>query len=123
MADAAEEDFDLHVVFGWIAPRDRGGGQRRCRTGSGVSFRLVHGFDAPIGFLVAWSGLILFVADLFHPVDGLAVELFLDGDVRHAAVAPCQCFSPGGNQITSPGRISSTGPPQRCTQPQPAVTI
>ena len=24
--------------------------------------------------------------------------------------APCQCFSPGGNQTTSPGRISSTGP-------------
>src|SRR5436305_14761404 len=39
------------------------------------------------------------------------------------AVAPCQCFSPGGNQTTSPGRISSTGPPQRCTRPQPAVTI
>src|SRR5437763_5244617 len=38
-------------------------------------------------------------------------------------VAPCQCFSPGGNQITSPGRISSTGPPQRCARPQPAVTI
>src|SRR5207249_10847694 len=28
-------------------------------------------------------GLILFVADLFHPVHGLAVELFLNGDVRH----------------------------------------
>src|SRR5579885_2380963 len=39
------------------------------------------------------------------------------------AVAPCQCFSPEGNQITSPGRISSTGPPQRCAQPQPDVTI
>ena len=26
-------------------------------------------------------------------------------------VAPCQCFSPGGNQTTSPGRISSIGPP------------
>jgi hypothetical protein len=26
-------------------------------------------------------------------------------------VAPCQCFSPGENQTTSPGRISSTGPP------------
>src|SRR5207244_7248934 len=39
------------------------------------------------------------------------------------AVAPCQCFSPGGNQITSPGRMSSIGPPQRCTRPQPAVTI
>src|SRR5215470_4452855 len=38
-------------------------------------------------------------------------------------VAPCQCFSPGGNQITSPGRISSIGPPQRWTRPQPAVTI
>src|SRR5438874_9785076 len=38
-------------------------------------------------------------------------------------VAPCQCFSPGGNQTTSPGRISSIGPPQRCAQPQPAVTI
>ena len=37
--------------------------------------------------------------------------------------APCQCFSPGANQTTSPGRISSTGPPSRCTQPQPAVTI
>src|SRR5687767_1680570 len=39
------------------------------------------------------------------------------------AMAPCQCFSPGGNQITSPGRISSTGPPQLCAKPQPAVTI
>src|SRR5205823_1630519 len=38
-------------------------------------------------------------------------------------VAPCQCFSPGENQITSPGRISSIGPPQRWTRPQPAVTI
>src|SRR5438874_532128 len=38
-------------------------------------------------------------------------------------VAPCQCFSLGGNQITSPGRICSIGPPQRCAQPQPAVTI
>src|ERR1700687_6074090 len=26
-------------------------------------------------------------------------------------VAPCQCFSPGEDQTTSPGRISSTGPP------------
>src|ERR1039457_7102238 len=30
-------------------------------------------------------------------------------------VAPCQCFSEGGIQTTSPGRISSIGPPQRCT--------
>src|SRR6266404_6273911 len=38
-------------------------------------------------------------------------------------VAPCQCFSPGANQITSPGRISSTGPPHRRARPQPEVTI
>src|SRR6266566_42912 len=29
------------------------------------------------------SGLVLFVADLFHPVGGLAVETFLNGDMRH----------------------------------------
>src|SRR5438874_6596928 len=39
------------------------------------------------------------------------------------AMAPCQCFSPGGNQITSPGRISSIGPSQRCARPPPAVTM
>src|SRR5438477_6201382 len=38
------------------------------------------------------------------------------------AVAPCQCFSPGENQITSPGRISSMGPPSHCAQPHPLVT-
>src|ERR1035437_7793068 len=39
------------------------------------------------------------------------------------AVAPCQCFSPGGNQITSQGRICSMGPPQHRERPQPDVTI
>src|SRR4029077_6054109 len=38
-------------------------------------------------------------------------------------VAPCQCFSLGANQTTSPVRISSIGPPSRCARPQPAVTI
>src|SRR2546430_6648880 len=38
-------------------------------------------------------------------------------------VAPCQCFSPGGNQTTSPARTSSMEPPSRCTQPQPNVTM
>src|SRR6516165_11133199 len=38
-------------------------------------------------------------------------------------VAPCQCFSPGSNQTTSPGLISSIGPPSRWTQPRPKVTI
>ena len=38
-------------------------------------------------------------------------------------VAPCQCFSPGGHQTTSPGRISCFGPPSLCTHPHPDVTI
>src|SRR6266496_6023532 len=37
--------------------------------------------------------------------------------------APCQCFSLGANQTTSPGRISSIGSPHRCAQPTPDVTI
>src|SRR5215831_3317946 len=40
-----------------------------------------------------------------------------------AGVAPCQCFSPGGHQTTSPGRIFSIAPPQLCTRPQPSVTM
>src|SRR5512132_1988065 len=47
VADAAEEDLDLHVAFDWIAPRDRGRGKRRCRTRSGVSFGVVHGLNPP----------------------------------------------------------------------------
>jgi len=65
---------------------------------------------------------ILVVGDLFHPVDDLTVERFLMAICVMAVVgvAPCQCFSPGGNETTSPGWISSIGPPSRCTQPQPA---
>ena len=43
--------------------------------------------------------------------------------IAAVGAAPCQCFSPGANQITSPGRISSIGPPQCCARPQPDVTI
>src|SRR5207248_7970779 len=42
VANAAEEDLDLHVVVSWIASFDLGGGQRRCGTGSGVSLRVVR---------------------------------------------------------------------------------
>ena len=33
--------------------------------------------------LICFGGLVLFVADLFHPVDHLAIERFLNGDMRH----------------------------------------
>ena len=37
--------------------------------------------------------------------------------------APCQCLTSGGNQTTSPGRTSCTGPFHSCTNPLPEVTI
>jgi len=30
----------------------------------------------PVGFFSALSGLVLFIGDMFHPGDGLAIELF-----------------------------------------------
>src|SRR6266513_735178 len=42
VANATEQNFDLHIVLSWIATRNFGGRQRRCRTGSGVSFRVVR---------------------------------------------------------------------------------
>src|SRR5438067_6308479 len=39
---AAEKNFDLHVALRRIASRNCGGGRRRCRAGSRVSFRFVH---------------------------------------------------------------------------------
>src|ERR1700746_683866 len=36
--------------------------------------------------------------------------------------APCQCFSFGGIQTTSPALISRTLPPQLCTRPAPETT-
>src|SRR5690349_22316016 len=50
------------------------------RGRAGRSRRLLS-HPAPAGSLPL--GLILFVADLFHPVNSLSVEPFLNGDVRH----------------------------------------
>ena len=41
VTDTAEKDFDLNVVFTWIAPRDRGGSKRRFRTCSSISLRFI----------------------------------------------------------------------------------
>lgn len=35
------------------------------------------------GFVFVVSGLVLLVGDVFHPVHRFAVELFLNGEVRH----------------------------------------
>jgi hypothetical protein len=41
MADTAEKDFDLNVVFARITPWDRGGGKGRFRTRSRVGLRFI----------------------------------------------------------------------------------
>jgi hypothetical protein len=46
MADAAEENLDLHVMLGGIAPRNRSGSKRRCRAGNGIGFCVVHEFPS-----------------------------------------------------------------------------
>lgn len=43
VADAAEEDFDLHVPVGGVAPRDRGALQWRGGAGGRIGFGGVHG--------------------------------------------------------------------------------
>ena len=42
MANAAEQNLDLHVVFRWIASWDAGVGQRRSRAGGRISFAFIH---------------------------------------------------------------------------------
>jgi hypothetical protein len=58
------------------------------------------------------------------PVDDLLVKMFLDDDGLTGVVsdAPRQCFLLGTNRTTSPGRISSTGQPYRCTRPSAVTT-
>ena len=55
VADAAEEDLDLHVVLGGIAPRDRGGSKRRSRTGNGIGFCFVHGITFALWDMTNWG--------------------------------------------------------------------
>src|SRR5208283_2229252 len=107
VADAAKKDVNLHIVMGWIAPRNCRAGKRRCCAGSGVSFGLIHGWIL-LGIVCRR------LVPSSPPTFRQAAPLW-----RYES---WQWFSPGENQITSPGRISSTGPPQRCAQPQPAVT-
>src|SRR5437867_6145889 len=57
-----------------------------CSDGPGQSLTMTCGIvDSPILSKRPPPGLlaVLLVADLLHPLDRLAVELLLDGDVRH----------------------------------------
>jgi hypothetical protein len=50
MANAAEEDFDLHVAGSGIAARNGGGGQWRGLAGGRIGFGLVDGSHGVLSF-------------------------------------------------------------------------
>src|SRR6266496_4491803 len=64
--------------------------------------------------LPARSGQVLFVADLFHPVDGLAVEPFLNGEVRHGrgwrGAVPMSLTRLEPDHVTRPNFLDRTTP-------------
>src|SRR5262245_49188416 len=66
------------------------------------------------------SSLTFSIQSTLFPSSASAIAIWV---IAVVAVAPCQCFAPGANQTISPGRISSLGPPSRCAQPQPYVTM
>jgi hypothetical protein len=57
---------------------------------------------------------VLFVADLFHPVDNLAIELFLNGDVRHGggqrSAMPVLLAGREPDHIAGPDFLNRTSP-------------
>src|SRR5262249_28041160 len=67
-----------------------------------------------------WSALTFSIQSTFLPFSDSVMAMCV---IAVVAVAPCQCFSPGGNHTTSPGRTSSTGSPSVCTHPRPDVMI
>ena len=94
----------------------RAGDKYSCHAKSGVLRLLVSRHP---------SASVLFVADFLHPLNYLAVECFLNRDVRHSSrwrgAVPVPLFR------RTPDHIAGTNfdfrLPSLCTQPQPAVTM
>ena len=62
MANATEEDFDLHVAGSGIAARNDGGGQWRGFAGGRISFGLVDGSQWCPFFCVGAGNSVFFAA-------------------------------------------------------------
>ena len=107
-------NVDPKVPWRIFGPRGGGQGQGKQRKGAAqeppvIQFRRAgHGLCAsgPDGFR---PHLILSVAHLLHPFHRFPVLVFLDGDVSHGrrGCGAVPVLLPRGNQITSPGLISS----------------
>ncbi len=78
---------------------------------------LCHGFT--------YSPAILLVGYVFHPIDGLAVEFFLNSDMTHGggrrSAVPMLLTWRKPHDIARPDLLDR--PPARWTQPRPVMTI
>ena len=110
--------------FGQLAGRS---GMTRAALSKGLR---LHGLTAqclcPLPFRRgADLAAVLVVGHVLQPIDHLAIQTFLDGDVRHCrrrrSAVPMLLARRKPDHIARPD--FSTGPPQRCTRPTPAVTI
>jgi hypothetical protein len=77
VTNAAIQNFDLYVVFGWVAPRDCVGDQRRRRTGSGVSFRVVHVLNVDARLALRYAEYAKLHAEYAKLLRGLSSTLLL----------------------------------------------
>src|SRR4051812_17421036 len=91
-----------------------------CAMGTGLDSKCAQG---AISRRVLLPAATLFVANLLQPVDVLAVDGLLDGDVGRGGGGRCAVpvLDAGENQTTSPALTSCFGSPHCCTQPRPNV--
>ena len=70
---------------------------------------------------LAFLGFVLFVADLFHPVNGPAIELLLDGDMRHGcagcSAVPMLFAGRKPDHIAGPDFFNRPAPALRASTP------
>jgi hypothetical protein len=71
-------------------------------------------------YLAYCSSLTFSIHSTFLPLTTFVIAIW---PIELVVVAPCQCFTPGGHQTTSPGLITRFSPPSSCTHPVPDVTI
>jgi hypothetical protein len=86
VTNAAIQNFDLYVVFGWVAPRDCVGDQRRRRTGSGVSFRVVHMHNVDARWALRYAEYAIVHAEYAKMRRGLSSTLLLP--ILQVGIAP-----------------------------------
>src|SRR5215471_17724917 len=81
--------------------------------------------DIPVSSRQGQLGAVLFIADVLHPVDDLAVEHLRNRYVRHCSrgrgAVPVLLVWCKPHDVARPNVLDR--PPERCTRPAPDMTI